>query len=72
MHIDVLRGVNGAGISYHLLKRETLRLGHEEPDEAGANEGQDAEEEVSAVGDVLEQVGSDLANAVILSARLLQ
>lgn len=62
----------GPGISYHFLQRETLRLGHEEPDEAGTDEGEKSKQEVGAVGDLLEKVGSDLANAVILSVSLLK
>lgn len=45
------RGALAAKDNVHLLERETLRFGEEEPDERRTHAGQDAEEDVRAVAD---------------------
>lgn len=52
-----------SGTSHHFFEGETLGLGYKEPDEACAKEREDSEQEISAVGDTLEHVWSDLADA---------
>lgn len=58
----------GAEDEVHLLQRQTLSLGNEEPDEAGAHGGDDAEQDVRAVVDLGEQVGRDLADDEVVPA----
>ena len=58
----------GAEDEVHLLEGQTLGLGDEEPDEAGAQGGDDAEEDVGAVVDLCEQVGRDLADDEVVPA----
>lgn len=60
-----LRGSLAAEDDVHLLERETLGLGHEEPDERRAEQSEQAEENVGAVGDVFEQVGRDLTYDIV-------
>lgn len=49
-------------MTYHLLERQTLGLGHQEPDEGRTQVGQQTEENVRAIGNALEHVGCDLAD----------
>lgn len=52
------------GDTYHFLKRESLRLRHNEVHERGASVRQNTKYDVCAVGDALKHVGSDLADAM--------
>lgn len=47
---------------YHFFQRETLGLGDEEPDESGAHEGEEAEDDVSPVGDAVKHVWRNLTD----------
>ena len=57
-----LSGTDGAEDDVHLLEGKTLGLWNEEPDEEGADEGEDAEEDIGAVGHAGEHVGGDLTD----------
>lgn len=46
----------------HLLETQTLGLWHEEPDESCSKKCYEAKEDVSSVGDMLEEIRGDLTN----------
>lgn len=54
--------VRAQGKPYHLLERETLRLGNKEPDEACAEGSHQPKEDVGSVSNMGEQVGRGLAD----------
>jgi hypothetical protein len=51
--------LNGA---YHFLQGEALGLGNEEPDKGSAQGRQATEKDISAIRDLLEHIGRDLAD----------
>jgi hypothetical protein len=56
------RGALAAENGVHFLERKPLGFGDNEPDESGAERGDEAKENVGSVRDALEEVGRDLAN----------
>lgn len=50
----------GTKYGVHLLERQPLRLGHDEPDKGSAQHRQAPEEDVRPVGDLLQHVGRHL------------